>query len=158
MSGPLEFANKMHRFANELQTAPRTIVGAGALQVKKSVQLQLAAAGAGSGRLRGAGRKGARIGVRYELYPTLAKVFMFGPAHLLESDTKAHRIPRATQGRRGRRNTKLIVIPGVGVRAWARHPGTRGKHPWRKGVNAALPDIGRQSQIHLHNTMVKALR
>jgi hypothetical protein len=29
------------------------------------------------------------------------------------------------------------VIPGVGVRRSAQHPGTKGKYPWRKGNAAA---------------------
>jgi hypothetical protein len=57
--------------------------------------------------------------------------------HLIESDTRPHRIPK--QRRRGK--SRVIAIPGVGVRAYAQHPGTKGKHPWRKGTAKALPKV-----------------
>jgi hypothetical protein len=45
------------------------------------------------------------------------------------------------RGKRRRANTKPIVIPGVGVRRSAQHPGTKGKYPWRKGNEAAEPKV-----------------
>lgn len=96
-------------------------------------------------KLSGVGKRGARIGVRYNVdrfgdaFEAKSLVFATGPFHLIERATEAHRIPRAEVGRgkRRRANTKPIVIPGVGVRRSAQHPGTKGKYPWRKGNAAA---------------------
>jgi hypothetical protein len=66
--------------------------------------------------------------------------------HLIESDTKAHDIPKARK--RGRR--RVVVIPGVGVRASAHHPGTHGRHPWRAGVQksqAKIPAVLRKETV-----------
>lgn len=141
---PAQFTEKCSRFVTELTTLETKVVNEGALATKTAVQAALAAAGVQSGKLRGVGKRGARIGVRYRLYPNRAYVFMYGPAQLLERDTSAHRIPREFRGRANRagvrkRNTSVIVIPGVGVRASAMHPGTHGKHPFEKGVIAAAP-------------------
>lgn len=141
MSTPAQVAAKFAAAADGIARTPRRVTEAAALTVKRSVQAHLVVA-APRGRLN-VGRKGARVGVRYTLAGNTAVVKMTGPAQLIERDTKAHRIPRATvgRGRRQRANTKVVVIPGVGVRASAAHPGTRGKHPWEKGLRAALPAI-----------------
>jgi hypothetical protein len=34
-----------------------------------------------------------------------------------------------------------INIPGIGFRASARHPGTKGQYPWRNGYQKAQPQI-----------------
>lgn len=153
------FAVKMGRLAADVSTVtPRDIAGRAAFEVKTSVQNQLKVA-APKGRLN-VGKKGQRIGVRYTLGTTSARVFMFGPAHLIESDTKAHRIPRATVGRgkRTKANRKVIVIPGVGVRQSAQHPGTRGKHPWAKGLVAGLARATRAGGDVYFDTIRKAIR
>jgi hypothetical protein len=80
-----------------------------------------------------------------------AIIWATGPVHLLESATKPHRIPRTTA--RGRR--RVVVIPGVGVRAWANHPGTHGKHPWAKGVAVAVPRVPQIVDVELNRTMRK---
>lgn len=100
-------------------------------------------------RLKGVGKRGARIGVRYNVgrfgddFTAKSLVFATGPFHLIERPTDDHRIPRETvgRGRRKRANTKPIVIPGVGVRQYAQHRGTKGKYPWRKGNAAAEPKV-----------------
>lgn len=118
---------------------PKGQVGRSALITKKSVQAFMPA------RLRGAGKKGAKLTVRYNegTFGDGAKalVYVTGPAQLIERDTKSHRIPRE-RGSRGRR--RYAVIPGIGVRAYANHPGTKGKHPWQKGVDVAVPLITRE--------------
>lgn len=139
------FTQKMARLAAEIGDVPREVAGAAAFVVKTSVQGELRSA-APKGTLRVGKRRNTRVGARYDLGSDgrSARVFMFGPAQLLERDTSAHRIPRPMigRGRSQRQNTKPILIPGVGVRAWAEHPGTRGKHPWAKGVANALPKVG----------------
>jgi hypothetical protein len=133
-----ELSGKINALARDAGDMPKTQVSEASLVVKKSVQTFMPE------RLRGVGKKGAKLTVRYNegSFDDGAKalVYVLGPAQLVERDTKAHRIPR-DRGRRGRR--RYAVIPGVGVRAYAQHPGTKGKHPWQKGVDAAMPIVRR---------------
>ena len=133
---PAELRRKLERFAGDLADLDLAVVKE-ASQITKDSVLKFAPS-----RLSGVGKKGAKIGVRYNVGnfggEAKSRVFATGPFHLIERDTKRHRIPKE-RGRRARR--RVIVIPGVGVRAWAMHPGTRGKHPWAKGVNAAEPKV-----------------
>lgn len=129
---------KLNGLAGDYADLPKAQVREASLLTKKSVQTFM------PGRLRGVGRAGAKLNVRYDLNDQSGEdasstVYVTGPAQLVENDTRAHRIPR--QRTRGRR--RYAVIPGVGVRAYANHPGTRGKHPWAKGVEAAIPGIRR---------------
>lgn len=141
---PAEFARKMSRLATDITHTDTRVVKASALAVKTSVQVRLRAA-VPSGKLN-VGKKGARVSVRYDLISdSEARVGMTGPAQLVESDTQPHRVPRdkVGRGRRRRDNKKLIYIPGIGVRAYANHPGTKGKHPWKKGLAASRPLISK---------------
>lgn len=147
VSTPEQFAHKVGRLPTHLQKAARAGTEAMALEVKRTVERQLRSAGVPpGGRLRGVGRRGVRVGVRYDVAgfenPT-AFVRMFGPAHLVESPTRPHQIPRATRVGRGRRRgqRRYVVIPSVGVRSRVMHPGTRGKYPWRIGVALAKPKL-----------------
>lgn len=85
-------------------------------------------------RLRGVGKSGARIGVRYDQRNKDVEVRMTGPAHLIERDTKPHPI--------GPRKKKALTLAGGQVRSFVGdHPGTKGKHPFEKGVNRVLPRL-----------------
>lgn len=134
-----ELDGKLAAFARDVSDLPKGQVGRAALATKKSVQAFMPA------RLRGVGKRGAPLRVRYVESgsgdASSATVFVTGPAQLIERDTQAHRIPRQ-RGPRARQ--RLIVIPNVGVRASANHPGTKGKHPWARGVGVALPLIRRE--------------
>lgn len=131
-------ARKLQRFADDVSDLPLTQVKEVSFMVKKNVE-RLAPK-----RLRNVGKRGARIGVKYNVGnfggEPKSKVFAYGPFQLVERPTKAHRIPRETigRGRRQRANRKPILIPGVGWRQSARHPGTRGKYPWRRGVAQSI--------------------
>lgn len=136
MTSPLEFSRKMSQAAVNVRGAETEILTKTAAVIKQSATLSLRTV-VPTGRLSGVGKRGAAVGVRYKVHPETktARVFMTGPAQLIERDTKAHRIPRENR----RRNKKRpIVIPGVGPRRSANHPGTRGQHPWEKGVTAGL--------------------
>ena len=91
----------------------------------------------GDGRLSGVGKKGAKVGARYDVKgstnPT-ALITATGPMQLIERDTKAHTIPKPR--RRGRK--RYAVIDGHAY-ASAQHPGTRGKRPFEKGWRRAAP-------------------
>lgn len=152
----LQFLNKTATMARELETLEHRTVEIAALTVKTSVLTQMQAAGVTNGRLRGVGKKGAKIGVRYDFGGRkTALVRATGPFHLLERDNKAHRIPKE-RGSRARK--RVVVIPGVGVRAFAQHPGTKGKHPWEKGVVAAIPIQEKAQGLALQVALVKAYR
>lgn len=121
-----------------LSTAHERAVGRSAFAAKRAIQRQSGYAS----RLSGVGRSGARLNIRYDLkghgLNTTALVRATGPFHLLERPTKAHTIaPR--RGRRG--GGKRAVVTPYGPRASVQHPGTSGKHPFEKGVNASLPAI-----------------
>ena len=133
-----EFGQKVDRLQRGVSDLPST-------QTKRVVQVAKAAYRASAPeRLRGVGKRGAKLGVRDNTsrFPDGAKalIFAIGPWQLIEGDTKAHRIPRS-RGARARR--RVVVIPGVGVRAYANHPGTKGKHPWAKTTDKLKPALPR---------------
>jgi hypothetical protein len=132
------FAAKARRLSDDMPALERRVVERGALIVKNAVLTEMRAAVGADLRMSGVGRKGAKIGARYDKgnRPSTAVVRATGPAHLIERSTRPHDVPRARA--RGRR---LIAIPGVGVRASARHPGTRGRRPWARGLAGSVPKI-----------------
>lgn len=124
----------MSRVATNLSRETRFAVGKAALLVKTSVQRELG----GTKVLRGVGRRGARIGVRYDVkggQQAAALVRMTGPAHLIERSTRPHTI----EPRRRRRGGQALRLADGSFAASVQHPGTRGKHPWEKGVERSLP-------------------
>jgi hypothetical protein len=151
----LTFLEKTAKMEDGLRHFERNMVIFAAKAVKTSVQTQLGAAGVNNGKLRGVGKKGAKVGVRYDLVGKHALVRATGPFHLIERDTKAHRTPKV---RGGRAKKRLVVIPGVGVRAFANVKGTKGKHPWAKGVAAAGPAAHRAGAAAMAQTIAKAYR
>lgn len=130
--------DKFHRhvaaFPKHIRASQVAAVGQASLAVKTAVMANMA----GVSRLSGVGRAGAKVGVRYDIRGTTSLVRATGPFHLLERDTKAHEIPKA--GRRRRRNARNLLVIGGEVRTGpVQHPGTKGKHPWRKGVAQSAP-------------------
>lgn len=165
---------RMHRFAADIEGVTKRATDQSALALTLSVAGFL---GGRSIRLRGVGSSGAKVGVRYDIKgaanPT-ALVFMFGPAQLIERDTKAHEIIGRSVGKLKKGSTKGFTrIARAGARHGAKqdlynalfggtgggrmdlggsdgwrtgpfhHPGTSGKHPWKKGLEAARPVIPR---------------
>ncbi len=131
-----------------IAAVPEEVVGAGAKLVKRSV-LALAPE-----RLSGVGKNGAKLGAGYNVLSSegvaRALVHATGPWQLIERDTKAHQIPKQRQSASFVGVYGHAVIPGGavggvhgagGVRTRVKHPGTKGKHPWAKGVDAAVPLI-----------------
>ena len=96
-------------------------------------------------RLRNVGKRGARIGVKYNVGnfggEPKSKVFAYGPFQLVERPTKEHPIPRETvgSGRRKRKNTRKLRLPSGGIRNSVKHPGIKNpKRPWRRGVAQSI--------------------
>lgn len=152
---PLVAARKFGLLAKGMADLPKTTLGHAALSVKRSVEAQMQLAGVHSGKLRGVGTKGGRIGVRYDpLGQHRVLLRATGPFHLIENKTKAgRRVPRQRARRPG-----VMVIPGVGVRAWANHPGTSGKHPWAKGVALAPKLVENAGQAALKDVVTRIFR
>lgn len=126
-----ELATKLRHAGGAIDGAAKDGVRKSALFVKQSVISEMH----GVSRLRGVGKKGAKIGVRFDVKGTqnpTALVRATGPFHLLERDTRAHDITP--------RKKKAINIGG-NIRASAHHPGTKGKGPWTKGIGRSLPAI-----------------
>lgn len=117
----------------------------------------------GVGKFNGGSRKGARVGVKYDPPKSqgIGKASTFvqatGPLHLIERDNKDHVVPRATGSRRLRTASgrlshkrestgvavsgrKPMLVGGVGGQ-WRTGPwnvkGSKGKHPFERGVRAA---------------------
>jgi hypothetical protein len=114
----------------------RDIVLAGA-KAGRDAQLDVLRGDSGGDlRLSHVGWRGAKVGARYDLRGDTADIKATGPVPLIANPIGVHRIPRANRRRRG-----VIAIPGIGVRASANHPGTRGKDTWNKGRERAKPRI-----------------
>lgn len=133
-----DIARRLDRMASALERADRDTVAA-ALDRDRQVHESVMLRDTHDMRMSGVGRRGARVAVRVRVTGDgVGTVEAVGPVHLLERPTKPHMIPRQSTRRRRRR---VVVIPGVGPRAWARHPGTPGMRTWSRGQREAQPVI-----------------
>lgn len=157
-----ELAKKLFNAGHSVERATEMGLKAGGQLVKITALAQLAAAGAGSGRMSGVGKNGAPIGVGYDILKAsngeaAVRVKVKGKgAHLLERDTKAHTInPKKRRG--GAKGGKGAVRLADGsFRRSVRHPGTRGKHPWEKALNQSLPQVPKTIQQQISSALAKA--
>lgn len=128
-NSPQQLARKLDRLAKDLGD-PTVALNATALQAKRI--MEAAAAGAGVLGTKPADKR-KTVGVRYNIKgkgtsTPSAIVGYTGPAHLINNPTRPHRIePRRRPGVRTRRRGASALTIGGDVRAWANHPGTRGK-------------------------------
>jgi hypothetical protein len=111
------------------------------------------------------GKRGARIGIRYDaIGPNSYRVKATGPYQLIERDTDAHIEPRKRSGtiirtykRSGktvlRKRGSTLLIPGIGFRQSAQHPGTTGKHPWARAVAAYAGTAARVAAKQVHEDL-----
>lgn len=154
-----------------VQTTPRA-VRAGATPLADRARVNLRAASGGDLRLsRVRSGKGARVDVDIKLQGSgsgaRALVLPVGPVSLVENDTRAHVQPfrylsERTGGQRSysmnrRRKavrSRVMVIPGIGVRTRVRHPGTRGGHP----VGRAMQMAGRAAGQAGADVFARAIR
>jgi hypothetical protein len=127
-----QIGRKMDRAATELRRSQRTAVVGGLTELKRGVERRLPA----SKRLRGVGKRGARIGVRYDLQGENAGTLKAtGPMQLIERDTKAHVV--APKKRRARGGRAAVRLADGQFRGAVQHPGTKGQHPFEKGIDAS---------------------
>lgn len=143
----------MERTRQELLRARRKAIIKGATELKQGVQRRLPP----SGRLRGVGKRGARIGVRYDLKGDEAAVVKaVGPLHLLERDTKPHLIePKKRRSKGGRAAVRLADGE---FRTAVQHPGTKGQHPFEKGIDDARPKAVRAMANPITDAVKRGLR
>jgi hypothetical protein len=141
-----KMAAKMAGAGVAMRSASRKAVQAGTVVVATSVRQDVASVTHG-GILRGVGKAGARVGARYDVKEingvAVGLVKGFGPLWLVEKDTKAgERIIK-----RGKRRGTVI-----------NHPGTKGKHPFDKGVDRSKDAAARTMREVLTVETAKALR
>lgn len=131
-----QLAGRIRKTADALNQSKRVGVSAVALLTKESVLGAARSSGVGPA-LRGVGAKGAKWNVRYDVkggVNATALVKAVGPAHLVNNPTKPHEI------RLRKRRGKRALTVGDGFAAVVnRHPGTKGKGFWQKGVAVARP-------------------
>lgn len=129
-----DLTKRVNKIDQGIKKGRADILRAGATAAKAEQLKVLSADSGGDLRLsRVRSGKGAKIGARYDISGETATIKATGPVPLLANPTKAHRIPKKAG--------KLIAIPGIGVRAFADHPGTRGKDSWNKGRDNAEPKV-----------------
>ena len=109
--------------------------------------------------MSGVGKRGAKLGASFDVRgganPT-GYVRATGPWQLIENDTKARRIPKISGKRARKRN--VLKIPGVGFRASANHPGTKGKRPWAKAMPLAAKTVPAAWRREQSEALKKAFR
>lgn len=130
------FAERLLGVGEEVAHLSRPSIEQASLLMKRNI---LAAA---PSRLRGVGKKGAKLGVGYTITEGLASsesvVRSRGPWQLIERDTKKHDIP-GQKTKRGKRRG-LPVVNGNPY-SIVHHPGTHGKHIFEKAVFATMPQV-----------------
>lgn len=127
-----QLATKLERVSVAMTGARRPGVERAAFATKQAL---LDAEGAPR-FLKNVGRRGAKVGVRYDIKgsenPT-ALVRWYGPVHLVNNPTRRHEITPKVRRRKAR---KAVLVNGT-PRARADHPGTRGKRFFEKGAARA---------------------
>jgi hypothetical protein len=149
-----DLARTAHQLPRELQAAEQRGVRKSALLVTRGIRDEVRAA-TGDNRLSGVGRRGARVGAKYDVSggtnPT-AVIRATGPLHLIDRDTDPHTIAP-----RKRRGAKALRLANGSFAASVRHPGTRGKHVWGKGIGKTRAGTRRVFANEIHTAMVKAI-
>lgn len=174
-----ELSRKLNAYAESIPNANREAIGESALLIKDTVLPLMAAATGGDLRLSGVGRPpGAKIGVRYDVKgsqnPT-ALVRATGPAHFVEWDVKPHTVVAKRTARRTSRRGRIAAVEGgdtsgiTGVLAseritggfakYAKNAGgSKGRHPFERGVNIAQPRIPEHfGRVH-NRALLRAFR
>lgn len=148
---PGQLAQKLRYAATAMQKTETAGLNKAALFTKTVINKEIERVAPGR-RMRGVGRRGARVGAGYTVRGHTATISARGPLHLLERGTKPHEI---TPKKRGKK--KAVVTP-YGPRRRIVHPGTRGKHPWRKGVEKARPLVPKVFKAGFYEPIEKIFR
>lgn len=150
------FAHQCLTFSDELGKANKGAVNKAALMMTNAIRAEIRQV-VPSSKLRN--MRGASIGARYDVKgeknPT-ALIRALGPLQIVERDTKPHQIlpkgigrsqGRSKMARRAARQSLYAALFGgsygsgvhplstpYGPRYRVNHPGTKGRHPFQKGV------------------------
>jgi len=152
-----EFVGRLRKMPRAIERGAEQAVGDVAQVVTTEIRTQIEQASGGDSRLSRVGRraKGAKVGARYNVRKaggrSTALVGATGPLHLIERDTKAHEIQARRAGGRLRIGDDIVSGP-------VRHPGTRGKHPFERGVKNAQPKVGPTLQRAHRRGFTEAMR
>lgn len=153
-SSAAEFAGKINRFAGEVSKLPRDTAYSNARIGKATLGAAVQTMAPG-GRLSGVGRRGARVGVGYNVYGDgVVQVSARGPVWLVENPTSAHDV--APKKRRGK---GALYGPGYDhpYRGTVHVSGTRGKHAWEHARDQVLPPLLKANiSRQMHQTALKA--
>jgi len=126
---------RMQKLARAVESAQPRVLKDGAFAATKIHRKIIKDDVGGESRMSGVGKRGQKVGARFDISGDKAAISATGPLHLIERRTKPHRIPR--QRKTSRAKKRYAVIPGVGVRAYAKHPGTRAQHTWTRAAPKA---------------------
>lgn len=122
--------------AKAIKEVQRRAVKDAAQSMRSDVEKSRNAAVGSDGRMSNVGRKGAKLGVQLKAVgPVDQRLKATGPWPLIESNVPPHAI-------KPKKKRAIVIGPGV-VRVSAKHPGTRGKKPWAKGIDAGRPEAVR---------------
>ena len=141
----------------ELQAAQIRGIRTGALHVTKGIRGEIRSV-TGDMRLSGVGRRGARVGARYDVKGTVnptAIIGATGPMQLLEHPTSPHDIvPR----RRKRGKKGALRLRNGSYARKVRHPGTKPSRPFERGYLKTRGDTGRLLDAEVQKAIVRSLR
>ena len=157
----MQVLRRMDKLVSEIRAATPAAVTQGALAAKRVHLNELRLASGGDLRLSGVGKKGAKVGVRYDVSGTsnpTAFIRATGPVHFVENPSKPHPItPRAPGSRQRAQSGRPQSFVGLrplgtpyGPRYRVNHPGVRNPYrPWAKGAVKARPLIDRAIKSQL---------
>lgn len=150
---------RMAKMSDAVESDRMKIARKGAKAAKDEHAKRIRRDSGGDMRMSGVGKRGRKVGVRFDEQSNRVLIRATGPLHLLDRPTKAHRIPRR---RGGRARKRYVVIPGAGRRGGAgvfesaRHPGTRGKGTWTKQRRRAIFQARGEIERAAKSTVSKA--
>lgn len=175
------------KMAKVIEGASVETVTAAAARAAKSQDARIKRDSGGDGVLSNVGagnnrKGGAKVGVRVKVDKSKTKpsalIAATGPLQFINNDTAGHVI-RSTRvkgrqrkgfvgptlpGQFSRKNQigpslrPVLNIPGVGFRASARHPGTKGKGTWQVGRKKAEPAIAKTMRSRTFNVVKGAAK
>lgn len=186
ITGP-DIGQVMGRIGMSIRGGTLETLTLASLEAKKIEQREIQKASGGDMRMSGVGRArgrqgNAKVGVRYDIRGgevPWSKIKATGPLHLLERDTGGRVIRSAylrgagrkysgqkapiqgpgLMGRNFRGDRRAVLnIPGIGYRRSARHPGTKGKHPFAIGQKKAIKPVQRIMRQRTFRVIKKAAK
>jgi hypothetical protein len=157
-----------------VEATPRAVVASARILDEQATTNLRVATGGDLKLSRVRSGKGATIALRVRTAGsgsrTRAEVVPTGPIMLIEADTRRHTSPRQSLAqrtggarsysmarRRSASRTGYLNIPGVGFRANANHPGTKGKRPVRRAFQQSGDEAGRAGVLIFSETVRRHL-